>query len=196
MCSNCLQIFKVCHVAKGMYVFRVIPKYRRGQVVFIGRQISLWHKSKSFLRLEPPAVERRGCSFPPSFQISPFPNRAGIYQEKSHWVCERPSEMGCLGISVAVDWRALGLFFFFKCWLHSYSCGHKDSPKCAWTLGRYLYQGGGQPGNRGGFNPTLLLYGVLQVIKHSHNQKTFKRLSLIIRDLYFSLWLLFSTMNN
>lgn len=114
MCSNCLQIFKVCHVAKGMYVFRVIPKYRRGQVVFIGRQISLWHKSKSFLRLEPPAVERRGCSFPPSFQISPFPNRAGIYQEKSHWVCERPSEMGCLGISVAVDWRALGLFFFLN----------------------------------------------------------------------------------
>lgn len=58
-----------------------------------------------------------------------------------------------------------------------------------------LYQGRGQPGIRGDFKPTLLLYRALQVIKHSHIQKTFKRFFLITSDLYFFLWLLFSTIN-
>ena len=57
-----------------------------------------------------------------------------------------------------------------------------------------LYQCRGQPSIRGDFNPTLHLYGASQVIKSSHIQKTFKRL--IIHDLYFFLWLLFSTINN
>lgn len=76
MCPNCLQIFKVCHVAKGVYVFRVIPKYRRGQVVFRGRQISLWHKSRSCLWLESPAMETGAVPSPTEFPDKPVPQQS------------------------------------------------------------------------------------------------------------------------
>lgn len=118
MCPNCLQIFKVCHAAKGFYVFRVIPEYRRGQVVLIGRQVPLRHRSTSGLWLELPAVGRGGCCFFQSFWRSWLPPGqewllGGITPGRGA-VAEASRR---LGVPVAAGLEGIMVLFDFLHWL-------------------------------------------------------------------------------
>ena len=144
MCPNCLQIFKVCRAAKGSYVlFRVIPKYTSNWGVLIGRQISPGHKSQRCLWLGPPAVERRGFSFPAEFPHKLVP-QPGVGE--AAWRRGRGSgDSRGSGLKVSVA--------HFSCFCAGFcSCGRNDSPERPWAFGRF-YWGGGQSGIGGDCGP-------------------------------------------
>ena len=61
----------------------------------------------------------------------------------------------------------MAFFFFFNAGFIATAVGIRTPQNVPEPL-EDLYQGRGQPGIRGDFKPTLLLYRALQVIKHSH----------------------------